>query len=98
MQRNPSASGSAGAEPLGQEIAARDPAVAALRRALHLPSFSVRARALQALATTQPPTLAPDDLVQVLRDLVTHAPPDPFGGEEREEDERIFADAVLTAA
>ena len=78
-------------------FAARDPAVAALRRALHLPSFSVRARALQALATGTPPMLAPDDLVQVLRDLVTHAPPDPFGGEEREEDERIFADAVLTA-
>jgi hypothetical protein len=78
-------------------FATRDPAVAALRRALHLPSFSVRARALQALATTQPPMLAPDDLVQVLRDLVTHAPPDPFGGEEREEDERIFADAVLAA-
>ena len=35
--------------------------------------------------------------MQVLRDLVTHAPPDPFGGEEREEDERIFADAVLAA-
>jgi hypothetical protein len=76
---------------------ARDPAVAALRRALHLPSFSVRARALQALATAPAPVLAPDDLVQVLRDLVTHAPPDPFGGEEREEDERIFADAVLAA-
>ena len=79
-------------------FAARDPAVAALRRAQHLPSFSVRARALQALATAQPPMLAPDDLVQVLRDLVTHAPPDPFGGEEREEDERIFADAVLALA
>ena len=78
-------------------FAARDPAVAALRRALHLPSFSVRARALQALASAQPPMLAPDDLVQILRDLVTHAPPDPFGGEEREEDERIFADAVLSA-
>ncbi|HEX3345156.1 MAG TPA: hypothetical protein VHS09_11320 [Polyangiaceae bacterium] len=78
-------------------FATRDPAVAALRRALHLPSFSVRARALQALATAEPPMLAPDDLVQILRDLVTHAPPDPFGGEEREEDERILADAVLTA-
>jgi hypothetical protein len=78
-------------------FSSREPAVAALRRALHLPSFSVRARALQALATAQPPMLAPDDLVQVLRDLVTHAPPDPFGGEEREEDERIFADAVLAA-
>jgi hypothetical protein len=78
-------------------FAGRDPAMAALRRALHLPSFSVRARALQALATAEPPLLAPDDLVQVLRDLVTHAPPDPFGGEEREEDERIFADAVLAA-
>ena len=35
--------------------------------------------------------------MQVLRDLVTHAPPDPFGGDDREEDERIFADAVLAA-
>jgi hypothetical protein len=78
-------------------FAGRDPAVAALRRALHLPSFSVRARALQALATAEPCLLAPDDLVQVLRDLVAHAPPDPFGGEEREEDERILADAVLVA-
>src|ERR1700722_18499681 len=76
---------------------ARAPAAAALRRALRLPSFSVRARALQALVTAAPSVLAPDDLVQVLRDLVTHAPPDPFGGEEREEDERIFADAVLAA-
>ena len=76
---------------------ARTTAVAALRRALRLPSFSVRARALEALATAEPCSLAPDDLVQVLRDLVTHAAPDPFGGEEREEDERIFADAVLTA-
>jgi hypothetical protein len=69
--------------------------VAALRRALRLPSFAVRARALDALAGAQPCALTPDDLVQVLRDLVTHAPPDPFGADDREEDERIFADAVL---
>jgi hypothetical protein len=93
----PSHSSRAVAIDLISRFAGRDPAVAALRRALHLPSFSVRARALQALATAEPALLAPDDLVQVLRDLVTHAPPDPFGGEEREEDERIFADAVLAA-
>lgn len=74
-----------------------EPAVAALRRALRLPSFSVRARALQVLANAEPCAVSADDLVHVLRDLVTHAPPDPFGGEEREEDERIFADAVLGA-
>jgi hypothetical protein len=83
------------------EIIARfapgDLAAAALRRALRLPSFAVRARALEVLATVEPCLLAPDDLVQVLRDLVAHAPPDPFGGDDREEDERIFADAVLAA-
>jgi hypothetical protein len=72
-------------------------AAPALRRALRLPSFAVRARALRALAESQPGALPPDDLVQVLRDLVAHAPPDPYGGDEREEDERIFADAVLAA-
>jgi hypothetical protein len=72
-------------------------AAPALRRALRLPSFAVRARALRALAESEPCSLPADDLVQVLRDLVAHAPPDPYGGEEREEDERIFADAVLTA-
>jgi hypothetical protein len=75
----------------------REAAVSALRRALRLPSFAVRARALDALATSQPNLLPPEDLVQVLRDLVAHALPDPFAGEEREEDERIFADAVLSA-
>jgi hypothetical protein len=75
----------------------RATALPALRRALRLPSFSVRARALQVLANVEPCAVPPDDLVQVLRDLVAHAPPDPFGGDEREEDERIFADAVLTA-
>jgi hypothetical protein len=78
-------------------FAGRGTAVAALRRALRLPSFAVRARALEALAEAQPCAVTPEDLVQVLRDLVTHAPPDPFGGDEREEDERIFADAVLAA-
>ena len=77
---------------------ARGAARSALRRALRLPSFSVRARALDALATATPSLLLPEDLVQVLRDLVTHAPPDPAeGGEEREEDERRFADAVIAA-
>jgi hypothetical protein len=76
----------------------REPARDPLRRALRLPSFAVRARALDALATTTPCLLGPEDLVQVLRDLVTHAPPDPLaGGEEREHDERLFADAVLGA-
>jgi len=76
----------------------REPARDALRRALRLPSFAVRARALDALATATPCLLGPEDLVQVLRDLVMHAPPDPLmGGEEREHDERLFADAILAA-
>jgi hypothetical protein len=75
----------------------REAAMSALRRALRLPSFAVRARALDALASSQPSLLPAEDLVQVLRDLVAHALPDPFAGEEREEDERIFAEAVLTA-
>ena len=76
---------------------ARGPAVGALRRALHLPSFAVRARALDALATAEPCALAPEDLVHVLRDLVAHAPPEALIDEAREEDERTFADAVLLA-
>ena len=76
---------------------ARDAAVAALRRALRLPSFAVRARSLHALATALPCAVAPDDLVMVLRDLVAHAPPDALTEEEHEESERTFADAVLEA-
>lgn len=76
----------------------REPAQEALRRALRLPSFAVRARALEALATATPCLLGSEGLVRVLRDLVTHAPPDPLGGgEEREQDERLFAEAVLAA-
>jgi hypothetical protein len=75
----------------------RGPAVGALRRALHLPSFAVRARALDALATAEPCAVAAEDLVHVLRDLVAHAPPEALIDEAREEDERTFADAVLQA-
>ena len=75
----------------------RGPAVGALRRALRLPSFGVRARALQALASAQPCALAAGDLVHVLRDLVAHAPPEALVDEAREEDEQTFADAVLVA-
>ncbi len=66
----------------------RDAAVAALRRALRLPSFAVRARSLHALATALPCAVAPEDLVIVLRDLVAHAPPDALTEEEHEENER----------
>ncbi len=75
----------------------RGPAVGALRRALHVPSFAVRARALDALARAEPCALAPEDLVHVLRDLVAHAPPEALIDEAREEDERTFAEAVLVA-
>jgi hypothetical protein len=70
---------------------------AALRRALALPSFAVRAQALHALATARPCAVEPRDLVQVLRDLVTHAVPDSLSDDEHEENERVFAEAVLIA-
>ena len=75
----------------------REPAVPALRRALRLQSFAVRARALDALATAEPCAVAADDLVHVLRDLVAHAPPEALVDEAREDDERLFAGAVLAA-
>jgi hypothetical protein len=73
----------------------REAAIGALRRALRLPSFAVRARALHALATALPCAVPAEDLVLVLRDLVVHAPPDALTEEEHEENERIFADAVI---
>jgi hypothetical protein len=75
----------------------REAAVSALRQALRLPSFAVRARALHTLATAIPCAVSPEDLVLVLRDLVVHAPPDALTEEEHEENERIFADAVIEA-
>jgi len=75
----------------------RDAAFAALRRALRLPSFGVRARALHALATGFLNGVEPNDLVQVLRDLVDHAPPDSLTEETHEQNEQIFAEGVLAA-
>jgi len=74
-------------------IAERQAATPALRRALRLPSFAVRARALHALAAA----VTDADLVHVLRDLVTHPPPDVLEDDEHEDDERILADAVVAA-
>jgi hypothetical protein len=75
----------------------RDAAAPALRRALRLPSFAVRAHALHALATSQPCAVLEADLVHVLRDLVAHAPPDALADDDHEEDERTLADAVVIA-
>jgi hypothetical protein len=75
----------------------RAAAVAALRRALHLPSFAVRAQALHALATARPCAVEAPDLVRVLRDLVTHAVPDALTDDEHEDNERVFSEAVLAA-
>jgi hypothetical protein len=72
----------------------RAPATPALRRALHLPNFAVRAGAFYALATARPSAVTSDDLVFVLRDLVAHAPPDSVA-DGAEEHERRFADAVI---
>lgn len=78
--------------------------VLALRRALRQPSFAVRSHALHALAHATPCAVAPDDLVLVLRDMVTNAPPDVLAGgeepgvqEDLEEDERMMADGVIAA-
>jgi len=75
----------------------REAAAPALRRALRLPSFAVRSRALHALATAEPGAVLEGDLLHVLRDLVAHAPPDSLRDEEQEDDERTLADAVVTA-
>ena len=75
----------------------RDVAIPALRRALYLPSFAIRAAALHALATARPCAVTAEDLTLVLRDLVAHAPPDGLVEEELEEQERTFADAVIEA-
>lgn len=74
-----------------------DVALPALRRALRLPVFGVRARALHALATGQPCAVLEEDLVRVLRDLAAHPPPDVLRDDEREEEERMLADAVIEA-
>ncbi|HLK35146.1 MAG TPA: hypothetical protein VKU41_00250 [Polyangiaceae bacterium] len=74
-----------------------DPAYPALRRALRLPSFAVRARALRALARARPCPVTEDDLASLLRDLVTHGPPDSFQDDRHEEDERTLAEAVVAA-
>jgi hypothetical protein len=74
----------------------REGAAPALRRALSLPSFSVRSRALHALAMASPSAIAPADIVHVLRDLVVHPPPDLIEDDDDGDDERLMADAVLT--
>jgi hypothetical protein len=75
----------------------RDDATPALRRALRLPSFGVRARALHVLASSRRCAVLADDLVGILRDLVVHAPPSGSRTDEREEEERLLAEAVLLA-
>ncbi len=75
----------------------RDTATAALRRALHLPSFAVRARALHALSTSEPPAVTAADLVHVLQDLVAHPPPFTLSDDEHEENERMMAEGVIAA-
>ncbi len=72
-------------------------AIPALRRALGLPSFSVRARALHALSGSEPLAVTESDVVAVLRDLVAHPLPDAVELEEQEEDERLLAEALITA-
>jgi hypothetical protein len=71
--------------------------VLALRRALRLPSFAVRARALHALAVAHPCEVLEEDVVVVLRDLVAHPPPDALRDSEREEEERMLADALIVS-
>jgi hypothetical protein len=77
--------------------AARATATPSVSRALRLPSFAVRGHAMHALATAEPSGVAAADLVQVLRDLALYPPPDALADEEHEDDERLLADALLTA-
>jgi hypothetical protein len=72
-------------------------AAPALKRALRLPNFAVRARAVDALVSAEPCALTAEDLIYVLRDLVAHALPEALDGEEREQDETLFGDAVIAA-
>ncbi len=82
----------------------RPTTVVALRRALRQPSFAVRAHALGALAEATPCAVAPDDLVFVLRDMVSNPPPDILAcgddvdvQDQLEEDERVMAEGVIAA-
>jgi hypothetical protein len=76
----------------------RDHAAAALRRALRLPSFVVRTRALDLLVSAAPVLVADDDIAFVLRDLVDHPPPDALGrADELDSTEELFAQSVLAA-
>jgi hypothetical protein len=77
--------------------AARATAAPALRRSLDAPSLTVRGHALHALLMVEPCPLVAADLVPTLRQLALHALPAAFGEEEREEDERILADALLAS-
>jgi HEAT repeat protein len=59
-------------------------AVPALRRALRAPHFVLRYRALDVFDTRFPDRLQAEDVVFLLRDAVTHAPPDRFHDEEND--------------
>jgi hypothetical protein len=76
---------------------ARSMTVPVLRAALRLPSASVRGHALLALLAVEPCPVAAADVASLIRDLVLHALPQTLGDEEREEDERLLADALLVA-
>jgi hypothetical protein len=78
-------------------IPSREAAVLALRRAVRSADLGVRARAAHALATAQPPALAEDDVVDVLRELALHPLPGEIDDDDREEFERLLADALLLA-
>jgi hypothetical protein len=77
--------------------AARAVAAPALRRALRVPSIAVRGHALHALVTAEPCPLVGADVVPLVRELTLHGIPEAVGDEEQEEDERLFADALLAA-
>jgi hypothetical protein len=80
-----------------ERLQSRALAIPALRRALRLPSLTVRARALRSLVTHEPPAVTADELTAVLKDLVSHPLPDALEDEDREEDERILAAAIVGA-
>jgi hypothetical protein len=70
--------------------------IPAVRRALRLPSFPVRARAMRNLVAYDPPAIEEADLRFALQDLVVHPPPEDTD-DAAEADQTMLADAILAA-
>jgi len=72
-------------------------AIPPLRRALRLPHFSVRFRALTLLNERFPSAIEPDDLLFLLEDALAHPPPEIFSSEENRRANASFPDELERA-